>query len=159
MIEIIRVQQSNKSTLSHLVFDGKFEHFLLEDAIRKFKIHGETCIPEGEYTIGFNTEGQMNKKYKSAYPKIHRGMIEIKGIPDYSFVYAHIGNKIKDTLGCVLTGESFTKDTDENFMVLSSRIAYERSYLKFCDFIDKGKVKIIVRNAPNIIPLDATAKI
>ncbi|KKX49165.1 DUF5675 family protein, partial [Sphingobacterium sp. IITKGP-BTPF85] len=82
-----RIRQGKQSTLSHLYIDGEFVCYVLEDAIRDVKIKGETAIPAGRYSLILNTYGAMNARYKRRFPDFHQGMIEIKEIPNYSYVY------------------------------------------------------------------------
>lgn len=152
MVEIVRVKQSGLSTLSQLYFDGIFECWLLEDAVREVKIHSQTCIPTGEYKLILNTVGGMNVKYKKDY-SFHKGMIEIDLIPNFDNVYIHKGNRIKDTMGCPITGDFYGFE-GKDFIVMNSAKAYEREYPLLVDRIIKGDDRLIVRNLKTIIPLD-----
>ena len=58
------------------------------------KVYGETCIPYGKYKI-----------ILSYSPKFKRELPEILEVPDFQGIRIHRGNKISDTLGCVLCGE------------------------------------------------------
>lgn len=155
MVEIVRVKQRGISTLSQLYIDGIFECWFLEDAVRNVKIDGHTCIPPGEYSMKFNTSGGMNEKYKKY--KNHKGMIEISGIPNYSNVYIHKGNRVADTKGCPLTGDFWAAEA-KDFIVMNSASAYEKLYPILADRIIKGESKIVVRNLNSIKPLDFVPK-
>lgn len=58
------------------------------------KVYGETCIPYGKYKV-----------ILSYSPKFKRELPEILEVPDFQGIRVHRGNKISDTLGCVLCGE------------------------------------------------------
>ena len=58
------------------------------------KVYGETWIPYGKY-----------KGILSYSPKFKRELPEILEVPDFQGIRIHRGNKISDTLGCVLCGE------------------------------------------------------
>ena len=58
------------------------------------KVYGETCIPYGKYKI-----------ILSYSPKFKRELPEILEVPNFQGIRMHRGNKISDTLGCVLCGE------------------------------------------------------
>ena len=58
------------------------------------KVYGETCIPYGKYKVVL-----------SYSPKFKRELPEILEVPDFQGIRIHRGNKISDTLGCVLCGE------------------------------------------------------
>lgn len=85
--KIIRVAQGHNTTLSHLYINRVFGCYLLEDCIREFKIPGATCIPTGPYKLKLNKDAGMNERYFKAYPRIHKGMIEISGLANFSLVF------------------------------------------------------------------------
>ena len=58
------------------------------------KVYGETCIPYGKYKV-----------ILSYSPKFKRELPEILKVPNFQGIRIHRGNKISDTLGCVLCGE------------------------------------------------------
>ena len=58
------------------------------------KVYGETCIPYGKYKVIL--------RYS---PKFKRELPEILEVPDFQGIRIHRGNKISDTLGCILCGE------------------------------------------------------
>ena len=58
------------------------------------KVYGETCIPYGKYKV-----------ILSYSPKFKRELPEILEVLDFQGIRIHRGNKISDTLGCVLCGE------------------------------------------------------
>ncbi|WP_243392543.1 DUF5675 family protein [Solitalea longa] len=137
--------QGKSSTLSHLYINGIFGCYLLEDAIRQTKVAGHTCIPEGSYKLLLNTWGEMNKDYLKRYPKMHKGMIELSGIPNFKAIYLHIGNTINDTAGCPLVGSWFNMVNGE-FEVYQSRLAYERIYPVLAKLMALGPVQLTVTN-------------
>lgn len=127
--KIIRVAQGKESTLSHLYINGIFQCYLLEDKIREVKIASETAIPKGIFSLKLNTYGAKNADYKKAFGKLHEGMIEIMGLPNFCFVYIHTGNTIKETAGCPLCGFGF-QFVDGNYQVSQSISAYKMIYPK-----------------------------
>ena len=58
------------------------------------KVYGETCIPYGKYKV-----------ILSYSPKFKRELPEILEVPNFQGIRIHRGNKISDTLGCILCGE------------------------------------------------------
>ena len=103
-LDHVRYGFGQESTLSRLFLAQSFECFLLEDERRKVKVYGETCFPEGCYEVTLRTEGKKHQDYLERFPDFHEGMLWIRGVPDFSFLYYHIGNKAKHTDGCPLTG-------------------------------------------------------
>ncbi|MFC5283504.1 DUF5675 family protein [Pedobacter alpinus] len=140
----IRVSSGLNSTLSHLYIENRFICYLLEDKISKVKEAGLTCIPSGVYELQFNVTASMNALYRPRFPKTHQGMIEISGIPNFKSVFFHIGNTIKDTKGCPLTGHYWAL-TAKEYQVHQSTLAYEYAYLALSTLLLKqGRTKIEV---------------
>ena len=142
MICIIRVAQGKNSTLSHLYIDNLFACYLLEDAIRPVKIPGTTCIPEGEYRLAFNRNAPMHTRYGAKFPRMHQGMIEITGIPEFSLVFFHSGNYHTDTAGCPLTGSYWERKGDD-YVVWKSVDAYKWVYPML---VKEMESKVVVYN-------------
>src|SRR5690606_16023518 len=139
---IVRVAQGKNTTLSHLYIGGLFCCYLLEDSLRPEKVGGHTAIPAGKYRLRLNTWAGMNVHYQGRYPKLHRGMVEIVDIPDFSLVFIHIGNYHTDTAGCPLTG-SYWQLIDGDYRVLHSAAAYKRAYAQLLEAIDAGDEGIV----------------
>ncbi len=144
-LKIIRVAQGKNSTLSHLYVGSLFCCYLLEDSIRKEKIQGLTCIPEGEYRLRLNLGAGMNARYGARYPKLHEGMMEITGIPNFDLVFIHIGNYHTQTAGCPLTG-SYWQRLDGDYQVMHSAAAYKYVYPLLVEQIRLGNDRIVVEN-------------
>lgn len=105
ILEQFRYQETKDHTKSLFSIDGDFKCFMLEDGFNEVKVYGETRIPAGEYEIELRTRGGKHDKYiKKFGSEFHKGMLWIKNIPNYKYVYIHIGNTPVDTLGCPLTG-------------------------------------------------------
>lgn len=143
ILTIKRIKQGNNSTLSEIYIDDEFFGYGLEDSVREVKIKGSTAIPAGSYKLELNIYGGMNAKYKRKFPEMHRGMIEIKAIPNFKYVYIHIGNYYSDTDGCLLVGEYF-KLYDGDYAVYDSTKAYARLYEMLVEAVAKGEVVLII---------------
>ncbi|MFD2553559.1 DUF5675 family protein [Sphingobacterium tabacisoli] len=142
-IEVKRIKQRNNSTLSEIYIDGEFFFYGLEDSVRDVKIKGSTAIPAGNYKLGLNTYGAMNARYKRKFPEVHRGMIEIRDVPNFKYVYIHIGNYFSDTEGCLLVGEYF-KLYDGDYAVYESTKAYRMLYELVVEAVAKGEAMVII---------------
>lgn len=60
------------------------------------KIAGSpTCIPKGTYTASWAFQGDLNEYH-----------YELQNIPGFTGVFIHPGNFFKNTLGCILLGDS-----------------------------------------------------
>ena len=143
--KIIRDAQGKQSTLSQLYINGIFQCYLLEDKIREVKIPSQTAIPTGVFELRLNTWRAKNVDYKKAFGKLHEGMIEISGLPNFSFVYIHTGNTIKDTAGCPLCGFGF-QFVDGNYQVTQSVAAYKMIYPKLVALAKDPSNKFTIEN-------------
>ncbi|MFC6101483.1 DUF5675 family protein [Olivibacter domesticus] len=127
MIKLLRIAEGENTTLGQLYINDLFQCYILEDKIRDTKIPGETAIPAGEYQLFLNKVASMNSRYRSRYTKLHKGMVEVRGIPNFTLVFFHIGNYHTDTRGCLLTG-SYYQLIDGDYRVLHSADAYKKVY-------------------------------
>ena len=143
--KIIRVAEGKQSTLSQLYINGIFQCYLLEDKIREVKIASQTAIPAGIFELKLNTWGAKNVDYKKAFGKLHQGMIEISGLPNFSSVYIHTGNTIRETAGCPLCGFGF-QFADGDFQVSQSVAAYKMIYPKLVALAKLENNKITIEN-------------
>lgn len=120
-------------TIGHLYVNGKYFCDTLEDTNRdlnkngKFdkgekKVYGETCIPFGTYKITLSI--QSPKFSKQDKYKFCKGYLpRLLDVPEYEGVLIHIGNKPKDTLGCILVGENKVKG-----QVINSTLTFKKLY-------------------------------
>lgn len=138
-LKVVRIRQGKNSTLSEIYLDNQFVCYGLEDIPREKKIVGSTCIPVGNYLLDFNRNGGMNGNYYDRFPKLHRGMIEIQGIPDFSYVYIHIGNTYKETAGCILVGTDYLQ-VDDEYRLERSVTAYKKLYGLLVEVMAVGMV-------------------
>ena len=95
-VYIRRLHREEKSTLGFLYTDDrKAECFTLEDGFKEIKVWGETRIPAGRYLLECRVS-----------PHFGREMIYLKGVPNFTDVMIHSGNKVTDTNGCILVGDT-----------------------------------------------------
>jgi len=129
-LELERFGYGRNSTLGRLLVDGEFECFILEDERREIKVYGETCIPVGRYEIKLRAEGGKHTQYLDRFPELHKGMLWLQDVPEFEWIYLHIGNKESQTLGCPLTGQVPAILPDGEFEVMRSEVAYLALYRK-----------------------------
>ncbi len=144
--KIIRVAEGKQSTLSQLYINGIFQCYLLEDKIREVKIASQTAIPTGIFELKLNTWGAKNVDYKKAFGKLHQGMIEISGLPNFSSVYIHTGNTIRETAGCPLCGFGF-QFADGDYQVSQSIAAYKMIYPKLAALAKDSSNQFAIENS------------
>jgi hypothetical protein len=130
-----RLSDNGVSTLGFLEveIDG-FSVYTIEDAPHKPKIYGETRIPAGRYEIKLRTEGKMHEKYNKKYT-FHKGMLWLQDVPGFEYILIHIGNRARDTKGCILVGVSVN---DEN-SIAGSTTAYINLYLIVIKAFEKNE--------------------
>ena len=121
--------------------DLSFRCFTMEDQPNEPKVPGETRIPAGRYKIELRTEGGMTQRYAKKFNKDsnnfwHRGMLWLRDVPGFKWVYVHYGNYEKDTDGCILTGDGAQSNVLDDGMVMSSVTAYTRLYAEIIEAMD-----------------------
>ncbi len=124
--------------------------FSLEDEFRKEKIKKETRIKFGRYKLELRTEGGLTKKYARKFPTMHQGMIWLREVPDFKWVYIHVGNDDDDTEGCIVVGNGAVIDRLTN-----SVDAYSFIYPKMVASIKAGDTYITIVDHDN--PLGVAA--
>jgi len=105
-IEIYRHTVTDSSTIGILTLNYKNYGVTLELPYNN-NLNDISSIPAGDY---------FGKFYKS--PK-HGDTIEII-VPGREKILFHIGNKPKDTIGCVLIGEK-TKENEQSYIINSTK--------------------------------------
>ena len=146
-LQLIRFSTGNDSTTGVLYLDGEFACFTLEDTKRIKKIRGETRIPDGHYSLDLRKEGSLTLKYAKRYGNMHRGMLWLKKVSGFDWVYIHTGNKRGHTEGCILVGDSMNHNQISDGFIGKSREAYQRLYPRIAQAIESGeKVTIRISN-------------
>ena len=150
-ILVTNSRQGNNSTLSSLFINDEFVCYVLEDSVRDEKIAGSTAIPAGRYKLAFNRYGAMNGRYKRWFPEFHRGMIELTGIPNFSYVYIHMGNNFGDTAGCLLVGKQLKYFKREHeYEIRKSRAAYVALYQRLAKAMEEEEVYLTIERKKQI---------
>lgn len=139
---LVRKRFSENATIGDLFVDGEFNCYILEDKdrglyrdqpiqkIQSEKIYGKTAIPSGKYEV-VNSYSNRFKKY----------LPQLLNVPGFEGIRIHPGNTEKDSLGCLITGTSFTDD-----MVAESRKAFTALYAKLKSVEKKEKIFITIKS-------------
>lgn len=141
-LEVLRYSSQNDSTLGMLfdVTEGRrFLCYTLEDEFRTQKVKGETRIPHGKYEVTLRTEGGFHNKYKNRFPSMHKGMLWVRNVPNFEFILIHLGNREKDTAGCLLVGETSQENVTEKGFIGKSTSAYKRIYPPIANALESGE--------------------
>jgi len=157
-LEVIRFNKGKDST-NGILFDvtneRKFLCYTLEDESRTEKVYGETCIPEGEYCLGFRTVGGFDAKYAHRFADIHMGMLHVLDVPNFKYILIHCGNTDEDTAGCLLLGDTQENNNiKENGFIGKSTHAYYRVYQEVAEALQEGEVTITYRDFSKALVLD-----
>lgn len=144
-----RLSANECSTIGALFLDGLFICFTCEDAHHEIKIQGKTRIPSGTYRIDVRKDGGLTKRYKARFPGIHKGMLWLRNVPGFEWVYIHVGNTHEHTEGCILVGDGAICKPSNNY-VQRSVIAYKRIYPELVDAAagNNLQIEIIDREKP-----------
>lgn len=143
-IQILRLKDDGKETVGTMHINGIFECFTLEDTHNEPKVYGKTRIPSGEYKVDLRNEGGMTKKYAKKY-SFHKGMLWLRNVENFEYVYIHVGNNEGDTDGCILLGNT-ASITNGSMSIGSSVLAYSRLYPMIAKAVQDGEevtIKII----------------
>jgi len=145
-----RLHSGSNSTIGALYINSVFQCFTCEDKPRKIKIPGRTRIPAGKYQITYRDEGGMVEGYKQRMPW-HKGMIWLRDVPGFEWIYIHVGNTHEDTSGCILVGDTARNGYEQGGWVEQSGVAYRRLYEVIYAALDAGEnVSIIVQDEPMV---------
>jgi len=147
IIDLFRFSHGEDSTLGILNINGDFECFTCEDEFRLEKKAGETRIPSGTYEIKGRNDGGMIKRYRDKFGAIrHPVMLWLQDVPNFKYVYIHVGNTHKDTEGCILVGKDAKKGLAGGSIVRSND-GYIELYGKVLKALGMGeKVEICIHD-------------
>lgn len=148
-LRLDRYSTGVEDTIGKFFIDDVQACYTLEDQPRQVKVMGDTRIPAGIYEVRLRTEGAKNTQFAAQFPKIHRGMLWLQGVPGFQFVLIHTGNTDKDTEGCILVGllpDSKLPPTGRR-AILQSKLAYQRIYPTIAGrILAGGRVTIEIRD-------------
>ena len=133
-LELERYGFGDRSTLGALYLESSDSReqlcFTLEDQRRRGeKVAGETSIPPGTYELLLRFEGGMHQSYLRRFLDLpHHGMLWLQNVPEFEWVYLHVGNDPEDTKGCPLLGSTPNVNAEGEFSVYQSTAAYRTVY-------------------------------
>lgn len=123
-VRVDRVKSNHDVTISRVYVNDKLICHGLEDEYREHKVPQETRIPSGLYQLGVKRHGGLHSRYLTNFGEFHRGMLEVKNVPDFTDILIHVGNWDHETDGCLLVGRA----DYPAWAVWQSKIAYKRLY-------------------------------
>jgi hypothetical protein len=127
--------------------------YILEDTYRPKKIMHKTRISAGLYPLKFRRYGRHYNRYKELYKDVNneRGMIQLMNVPNFTDILIHTGNTEKHTSGCLLTGNRYDTDLNDNFRLYDSIVAYRRVYLEIADLMEKCDVYLKIKDEGDVV--------
>jgi hypothetical protein len=144
-IVVDRFVSDADTTLSKVNVDGSFACFGLEDEFREQKVSKETRIPAGVYSIELQTVGTLHQKYSQRFADIHRGMLHLRDVPNFTGIMIHVGNTEKETDGCLLVGSQAITEPGQ-MSVTQSVAAYRRLYQIVVDAAAAGDLSVEIQD-------------
>lgn len=114
--------------------------YTLEDEQRELKLHGETAIPSGCYTIELVNSGRFGPD-----------TLSLVDVPGFKYIRIHAGNSSADTEGCILVGKQRLSNR-----IADSRIALSELKQLVVPLIAAGDtVELYIHNAPGARYIDS----
>lgn len=143
-LTLLRLFDNDSETVGALYNEDEFLAFTLEDQWQLKKVKHETRIPDGTYGIKLRATGRLHIEYTRRFPNFHKGMLHLQKVPNFKYIYIHIGNTDEDTSGCILVGESvmFIKD---RYRLVESTAAYRRVYELACNALEDSELFIEIK--------------
>lgn len=148
-LKLTRFSGGDEATLGLLRVNGKFFCYTLEDQFNEPKVPGETRIPPGTYKITLRDEGGMTQRYAKRFD-FHMGMLWLRDVPDFKFVYIHTGNNDDHSEGCILVGDGQVQNVTERGQVSSSVAAYTRLYEAILGALALEEISITIEDDDGI---------
>ena len=102
-LTLIRDTETEESITGRLYADGTFLCYTLENDWKDNEPR-VSCVPEGTYGLDMKDYGRYWERYQPLEIPI------LQDVPNRSQILISPGNYPKDTLGCILVGETRGKD-------------------------------------------------
>lgn len=133
-LKLKRIYKGPLYTIGHLYINDKYFCDTLEDtdrglkstdsliSLKATKIKSKTAIPTGKYKVTLKVQSPRFSS-KSQYTFCKGYLPRLIDVPAYEGVLIHIGNKPKDTDGCILVGLNKVKG-----QVINSTDTFKKLY-------------------------------
>ncbi|HYC86939.1 MAG TPA: DUF5675 family protein [Chryseosolibacter sp.] len=146
-LTLLRYSDDGQTTLGLLYIDNKYFCVTLEDTFRQAKVRKETRIPAGVYEIRFRPEeSQKTLEYRKRYPGWFKYHLELQNVPEFKYIYIHVGGNYMHTEGCILVSDSVSVSDPKTYLTNSAR-TFERLYNTVAGALNEGKkVRIVVKD-------------
>lgn len=152
-ILVQRLNDGGDSTVGAIYIDGDFHGYTLEDQHQDVKVMHETRIPAGSYRIKYRKEpaSKMNQRYSAKFDWF-AWHLWLQDVPNFEWVYIHMGTNDDHTSGCILVGDSVNNNNPKAGRLGASDVAYERIYNIVANALDDGEsVWITIRDEAEVV--------
>lgn len=150
LITVKRLISNANETMSAIYVGGALLCYGLEDEYRSKKVAGETRVPAGKYEVKLRSEGGIHPKYLQAFPDIHKGMLWLQDVPNFTYIYFHMGNTDEHSAGCILVAHDTHIDNSGTITLRNSRTAYQALYERVMDAAWHGSLEVEIIDERNI---------
>ena len=144
-LTLIRQFDDKTSTTGHLYVNSGLFCVTLEDTFRHDKKAGVTRIPAGTYEIILRHDSPMANRYKDTHGT--DGMLWLQNVPEFTYVYIHIGNYAENTEGCILVGDSIVQKISGGKIsqkILNSTATYKSLWWKLKNTLEIEPVYLTI---------------
>jgi hypothetical protein len=108
-----RIDQNDDGTFGLLVDEENRQLAVTLELPWRENQHDISCVPAGVYPL-----------HRRMSPKHHCEVFELENVPERANIELHIGNFIRDSLGCLLLGTKFAT-LDGEHGISGSRVAFD----------------------------------
>jgi hypothetical protein len=137
-LHLHHLADTTDSTLSELRHEGERLCYILEDGARPVKVAGETRIPAGSYEVVPRRQGGFYERYRQRFG--HAFVPWLLNVPGFTWILIHVGNTVRDTRGCLITGTDWHQNhLHDDFWVSKSTEAYHQLYALLAVAFDQGE--------------------
>ena len=139
-LKLKRIKNNGDTTIGEMTAVNYKAH-TLEDEPREVKVPGETRIPSGTYEIKERQVlSPLTKRYRKRFDwfKWH---LELQDVPNFRYVYIHVGNDDEDTDACILVGYQ-----QASWQIWESTEAFRDLYFLVVGALQNGRVFIDIED-------------
>ena len=115
-LNLVKLDQTEFSTISKLFIEGKFMGFVLEDGEHINKIFGSTRIDPGRYEMIKDESTRFTYQFGYCW--------HLLNTPRHTEIKIHKGNRIQHTDGCLLPNKEIGFN-GTNYYGINSKAAYD----------------------------------
>lgn len=126
-----RTESNDKQTLGDLTISYKGKTFNCKTLELAWKNNQKniSCIPKGLYKVIPHYSGKFGRVYW------------LQDVENRSYIYFHVGNYYKDTLGCILVGDSYSDINRDGYLdVINSRKTLD----KMLNFLENKEILLSI---------------